>query len=113
MLLSDKKFFLAPDQIQQVAPGLGSCYASDMITVHGLKVGVMFREAPDSLADSGWRFFSGTETAEFGADGDNFGVYEVNTIANHDAEIVPLLAAPIGSAFERAGENGELVPVTA
>jgi hypothetical protein len=31
-------------------------------------------------------------------------VYDVNTIANYDPEIIPFLDAPVGSAFER--ENG-------
>jgi hypothetical protein len=35
-------------------------------------------------------------------------LYDVNTIANYDPEIVPLLAAPVGSAYERVG--GRLVP---
>jgi hypothetical protein len=32
----------------------------------------------------------------------------VNTIANYDPEIIPLLKAPTGSAFERV--RGRLVP---
>ncbi len=33
----------------------------------------------------------------------NFEVYDVNTIANYDREIIPLLHAVAGSRFERGG----------
>jgi len=60
----------------------------------------MYREEPDFEDDSGWRFFSGDETEEYMNDADNCGIYEVNTIANYDQSIIPLLDAEIGSAFE-------------
>jgi hypothetical protein len=61
----------------------------------------MYREAPDTELDSGWRFFSGEESQTYADDPGNFGLYDVNTVANYDAEIIPLLDAPIGAAFER------------
>jgi hypothetical protein len=71
----------------------------------------MYREAQDFPEDSGWRFFSGTETDEFANDPRNVSIYDVNTIANYDPEIVPLLAAPTGSAFAREPLSGPLRPV--
>ena len=51
--MGEKKFKLRADQIRDVAQGHGGCYASDRITVDGLKVGYMYREDPhDQL--SGW-----------------------------------------------------------
>jgi len=35
----------------------------------------------------------------------NLAFYNVNTVANYDPEIIPLLDAPVGSAFYRT-ENG-------
>jgi len=40
----------------------------------------------------------------------NIGVYDVNTIANYDRDIIPLLDAPPGSAFER-DDDGSFVSV--
>lgn len=104
-----KKFKLRADQIRDVAPGLGACFATDKITVDGMRVGYLVREAPASPTDSGWRFFSGTETQDYVDDPSNLSIYDVNTIANYDPTIVPFLHAPVGSAFGRS-KSGVLVP---
>ena len=85
---------------------MGGCIATDKITVDGLRVGFMYRETPDFETDSGWRFFSGTETQDYADDSNNLQVYEVNTIANYDKAIIPYLNLPIGSELERE-ENSE------
>lgn len=104
----DKRFKLLPEQIHAIAEGRGSCIASDMITVDGNRVGWMYREEPDNPIDSGWRFFSGLESQDYADDSSKFAIYDVNTIANYDPEIVSYLDAPVGSAFER-DPNGEFV----
>ena len=96
-----KRYRLAPDQIRRLAPGHGSCLASDHITVEGRLVGFMYREEPDNEFDSGWRFLSGLETDAYVDNPGNVGLYDVNTIANYDPDVIPLLDAPPGSAFER------------
>jgi hypothetical protein len=98
-----KMFRLSADQIRQIVTNQGGCIASDMITVEGRKVGWMYRETPDFKNDSGWRFFAGIESDEYMQNPANHAIYDVNTIANYDEEIVPHLSAPIGSAFERSG----------
>jgi hypothetical protein len=98
-------FRLARNQILDLARGYGACFASDRITVDGLKVGFCYREAPDFETDGGWRFFAGDESQEYTDCEDNFAIYDINTIANFDPDIIPLLDAPAGSAFERAGEH--------
>jgi len=108
--MSGKRFRLRADEIREVAPGRGSCIASDEITVAGKRVGYMYREMPDTDVDSGWRFFSGSDSQEFAEKAENFGLYEVNTIANYDAGIIGLLDAPPGTAFER-DSTGAFVPV--
>ena len=63
--MTKKEFKLDASNIQTLAPHHGTCYASDMITVQGMKVGYMYRERPDWEGDSGWRFFSGQETDDY------------------------------------------------
>lgn len=101
-----KKFKLSPAKIKPLATGHGACFATDKITVDGRKIAFMYREEPDRDIDSGWRFLSGFESDEYMSDPDNFAIYDVNTIANYDPEIIPLLEAPIGSAFERSEGTG-------
>ena len=102
-----KKFFLDKSQITQRIAPMGACYASYEITVHGRKVGYLYREEPDNDQDSGWRFFAGDESEAYMADSGHFGLYEVNTIANYDPEIIPHLNAPAGSAYARHPITGE------
>lgn len=106
-----KKFALSPDQIKPLAENRGGCFATDMITVEGRKVGYMYREEPDFDVDSGWRFTAGRESRKYMDDADNHGVYDVNSIANFDPEIIPYLDAPAGTAFERDKKSGRFVQV--
>ena len=99
--MPQKQFRLRADQIKPLAEGRGGCFATDMITVDGHRVGYMYREQPDDGPDGGWRFFSGKETQEYVDDPNHTMLYDVNTIANYDPEIIPFLAAPCGSTFER------------
>ncbi|WMW79325.1 DUF2185 domain-containing protein [Undibacterium cyanobacteriorum] len=96
-----KNFKLNAGQIKPLANGHGGCIATDMITVEGKSVGYMYREEPNNPQDSGWCFMSGYESQEYMDDPNNHAIYDVNTIANYDPEIIPFLNAPVGSAFER------------
>ncbi len=69
----------------------------------------MYRENPDGNWDSGWRFFSGQETQEYLDNSDNITIYDVNTIANYDPDIITFLDAPVGSAFGRDKTSGRFV----
>jgi len=108
--VNGKLYRLGPEAIRAVAPGRGWCIATDRITVEGLPVGYMYREAPERDMDSGWRFTAGDEPEEYLDDAANHSVYDVNTIANYDPAIVPFLDAPVGSAFIRHPRTGTLVP---
>ena len=105
-----KNFKLTADQIKPLADGYGGCIATDMITCDGHRVHFMYREAADNDIDSGWRFMSGLESDEYMDNAANHAAYDCNTIANYDPDIIPFLAMPIGSAFER-NDAGELVQV--
>lgn len=106
--MSDKHFRLPADQIVSIAPGRGSCIASDRITVDGRPVGYAYREPPDHDVDSGWRFFAGDESQEYADEPANFAVYDVNTIANYDPDIVPLLDEQAPVQFERSAPREPL-----
>ncbi len=107
--MQTKAFKLPADDLRDLAPGRGACYATDHITVDGKPVGYMYRESPDTekeYKDSGWRFFSGEETQEYVDDAENIMIYDLNTIANCDRAIIEYLDAPIGSQWERVlGSN--------
>jgi hypothetical protein len=107
--MPEKRFKLRPDQIQPLAPGRGGCYATDQITVDGHRVGYMYRERADGGFDSGWRFFSGLESDDYANNPDNIEIYDINTLANYDPMIIPLLDAPPGSAFGREQKTGIFV----
>ena len=109
--MSTRPFKLTSEQIRPLATGHGGCIASDMITVDGFKVGYMYRDEPANPMDSGWRFLSGRETPEYMADASKHRVYDVNTIANYDRDIIAWLDAPIGSSFERTDPDGALTPI--
>jgi hypothetical protein len=96
-----KKFKLEASGIKDIATTLGSCIASDKITVEGLPVRYMYREEPDFETDSGWRFFSGTEDDEYINNSDNLMIYDINTIANYDQSILDFLENEVGSEFEK------------
>jgi hypothetical protein len=104
------QFKLRPDEIRPLSPGHGACLATDLITVEGHEVGYMYRERSDEASDSGWRFFAGTETQAYLDQPKHTSVYDVNTIANYDPQIIPFLNSPIGSAFERQAPRGAFAP---
>lgn len=107
-----KKLKLKAEDIKPLATGHGACIASDMITVLGRKVGLMYRELrPEQPGDSGWRFVSGLEDQDYMDDAENHGVYDVNTIANFDPTIIPFLDAAPGSVFERTPGAKDFRPV--
>jgi hypothetical protein len=107
-----KNFRLRADEIKPLVNGMGGCIATDRITVDGYPVRFMYREEPDNDIDSGWRFMSGFEDDEYMNNPDNHAAYDVNTIANYDPTIIPLLDQPPGTAFEKADQSEMFVRVT-
>lgn len=109
--MAEKKFFLQPDQIERLIDDEGACLATDRIVVDGAPVGYMYREPAGAEVDSGWRILAGDETPEYMASQDNVGVYSLNSLANHDHSIIPLLHMPVGSAFAREEPGGPLLTI--
>lgn len=104
-----KNFALAEADIKPLIEDDAGCFATDMIVVENMKVAYMYREEPDFEKDSGWRFFAGNESPEYLSDPQNLGIYSLNTIANYDPDIIPLLNEEVGSEFERSQEGEEFV----
>ncbi|HET6878954.1 MAG TPA: DUF2185 domain-containing protein [Pirellulales bacterium] len=109
--MTEKKFALRADQIKALVKNRGGCFATDMITVEGRKVGYMYRQEPRDGQDSGWVFMAGQESQAYMDDAANHGIYDVNTIANYDPDVIPFLDAPAGTAFERQGPSGRFAQV--
>jgi len=103
--MNTKNFKIKAGEFVDLIPSMGGCFATDKITVEGMKVGFMYREEPDDQIDSGWRFFSGTEDQEYVDDHNNTMIYNVNTIANYDKAIIPYLGLPIGTELERINDT--------
>ena len=112
MAFRKKKFALRAEQIVPLATNRGGCIATDMITVDRKPEGYMYREEADNKIDSGWRFMSGYESRSTWDNPRNHEVYDINTIANYDPDIIQFLDSPVGSAFERKQGKGPLQPIS-
>lgn len=105
--MEKSNFRLKEKDIKDLIKPMGSCLASDKISIDGMKVGYMYREDPEDENDSGWRFLSGTESQEYIDDPNNSMIFEVNTMANYDEAIIPYLNKPTGTELERMEKTDE------
>lgn len=99
--MSNFRYVLSLDKIEPLIEQKGYCYASDMVTVDGHKVGYMHREPREDEDDSGWRFYSGLETDEYVDNEHHFMMFDLNYIANIDPAIIPYLKMRTGAELER------------
>jgi len=95
------EYKIKPEDIKDLINPMGYCYASDTITIDGLPVGYMHREKSEDEEDSGWRFYSGTETEEYVEDEHHFMMFDLNYLANCDPTIIPYLKSKKGIELER------------
>lgn len=109
--IMDKEYAIPERELKSLVPPMGYCIATDRITVDSQPVGYMYREAPDSDQDSGWRFFAGDESQEYVDDAANMMMCEVNAIANYDPSIIPFLDAEPPCEFERMDPDSDLQPI--
>ncbi len=102
-----------------LAIGHGRCLADETVGDPGARINFMYREQrsgrkvafseserPDDCVDSGWRFLSGPDQRVI-----PIVIRDVNTIANWDPDIIPLLDSPIPSAFARDNHTGGFIEV--
>ncbi|HAH25393.1 MAG TPA: DUF2185 domain-containing protein [Prolixibacteraceae bacterium] len=97
----NKEFTVNAEEIQPLVKSIGFILATYKIIDGGEMVDFMYRDQPDFEGDSGWRFLSGSETQEYADNPDNWGIYDFNTLANHDKSITPYMDLPLGTALER------------
>lgn len=99
--MATKIFHIKSEDITLKSEHGGGGIATDKIVVDGLPVMYCYREVPALELDTGWRFFAGDESPDYLNNIFNSGVYSINTIANYDPTINSILAAPVGSEFEK------------
>lgn len=93
------------------------CFVDECVVEGAVPVGFLYREEPDlegsdeKYPDSGWRI-RGRETGDPGDDLDSRKIAYValGAVLNEDDSILPLLDAPVGSAFLRDFDSGEYRP---
>lgn len=103
-----KNWAIPGPQIQQLLTdwqGPVGCLATDRIMVDGCKIGYLYRQEPINAGDSGWCFFAGDEDDAYTSDPDKVGFFHLNTLCNYDRAIIPLLHAPVGTAFVRNADG--------
>jgi len=91
---------------------IGAVLASRLVAVDRKKVRFIYREEPDNEYDSGWRVFAGEEDQAFADDPNNFALYDANTIAEIDPDIIPLLNHAPPCAFQRKDANSPFEEAT-
>ncbi|MHC1703971.1 MAG: DUF2185 domain-containing protein [Tenuifilaceae bacterium] len=110
--MSNNNYKIKIGDIKDLINPMGYCYASDKITIDGLPVGYMYREKSEDEEDSGWRFYSGTETEEYVEKEHHFMMFDLNYLANCDPTIIPYLKAKKGIEFERIEGTDKFVEIT-
>jgi hypothetical protein len=83
------------------------CFASNKVLQDGEKVTVLFREAPQVRGDSGWRFFSGTETESYMMNDDSMRFVSLGAVLRCGDAFVDLLESPVNSYFELNPGTGQ------
>lgn len=106
-----KQFKIPREELKKMVPNRGLCIAPDTVLVEGLPVALIYRVMPSSMHDSGWRFFTGTESDWYLSNYRCNGIYELNTVVNYCPETIPLLDSPPYSAF-RKGSDGEWINIS-
>lgn len=84
---------------------MGGCFATDRITVDGFSIGYMYREETTDSKLSGWTFFCGDESEDYLNKPENIAIYDVNTVANYDKDIIPYLETKAPCAFEKVKDS--------
>ena len=97
------------EPIRPIATWRVGCLVSKLVRVAGHPLGLMYRQEPLGDVDSGWCFLAGSESKEFMEDPANRAIYPIDAIVDDDPEIIPLIDAPVGSAFRRDRASGRFV----
>ena len=106
-LIKKKNFKLRLEYTVRLVPSIGTCLATDKITVDGMPVGYMYRDFPLDEKDSGWRFIAGVEDEDYMNNPENLERFDVNVIANHDRSIVNYINLPYETKLQRVAGKDE------
>ncbi|MBQ1441652.1 MAG: DUF2185 domain-containing protein [Clostridia bacterium] len=109
--MAAKNFKIPREQLKPLVRGKGLCIAPDTVLVDGMPVSIVYRVMPSWHYDSGWRFFSGTESDDYLSDSRFNGVYDLNTVVNYCPETLKLLDSPPYTAYRR-DENGDWINIS-
>ena len=107
-MINKKKIFkLKLEYGVRLVPSIGTCLATDKITVDGMQVGYMYRDYPHDEKDSGWRFIAGVEDEDYMNNAENLERFDVNAIANHDRAIIDYISLPVETRLKRVAGKDE------
>lgn len=88
-----------------------NCFATRDLMERTYKVGFMYREVGDDEKDSGWRFFSGTESQEYVDNPDNLIYCTLDDVVKVDEFVARFLNNPVNTAYERIPETNNFAEV--
>lgn len=111
-MIYEKRYIIPDDQLRQLIPPGKTCRISDAILVQGKPLRRFYRIMPEHFTDSGWRFIATTESDEYLARSELFGVYDLNIAANYCPEVIGFFEAPPYSAYEYDPESNKWFDVT-
>ncbi|USH03743.1 DUF2185 domain-containing protein [Grimontia kaedaensis] len=95
---------VADKEVRLCVP-IGHVIVNKRIVRNKEKVGYFYRETPDNDKDSGWRFFTGTETQEYADNADNFMLYKASKLVEIHPEIEEYLLENSPVEFEWDGSK--------
>ena len=99
------KYFKSMKKIKSLAEGHGYCFVSSKVSVEENEIKYCYREKPTDATDSGWRFMAGDEDKEYCSNGENFQIYDVNTVCNFDRSIIDIIDTPYPVDFIKKGSK--------
>jgi len=110
-----ENLLLKIEEFEKLVDPSGGCIVSSRICIDGIPISFMYKEYPDDIMDSGWRFLSGDEDDEYLENPANSGIYDLNTVANFDKSIIPYLELPINTALirnpDKENSDVEFIPL--
>jgi hypothetical protein len=92
---------------QTELPVKGHSYASRRVAVEKRKPQVIYREAPDSDLDNGWRFLAGDETPEYLQTPGNVVFCDIQDLSALEPDVIQFLRMLPPVAFVNAGSGFE------
>jgi len=80
-------------------PGILSlnAFVTNAVMEPGENLAILYRDTPDAEDDSGWQFFTGSETQEYVDDAENLSLYPLALVAERYPKIIPHLESKPGT----------------